>query len=98
MVEFRRQELANFIASDARPSVLQDLLLNRPIGFSTSTAGLGEQDVILATVAKAMIILAEGLAVGLMKPIEIGSKAEREVAFRLPNSYSWIRDFHYLGG
>ena len=56
------------------PAVQQHLLLNIPVGATTfplRAALLGDQSaLLLPTLAEPVIILQEGLAVGLMKPLE----------------------------
>ena len=84
MLEFGGQKLANLIAIDAPLPVLQDLLLNIPVDpptFPLGPALLGDQGRVRATLAEAVIMLEEGLPMGLMKPVENGDKPEPGMPF-----------------
>ena len=84
MLEFGGQKLANLIAIDAQLPVLQDLLLNIPVDpatFPRRAALLRHQGLLGATLPKPVIILEEGLSVGLMKPVEVGGKPKLGMPF-----------------
>jgi hypothetical protein len=57
-----------------------DLLITRPVDsppVPLRAAGLGDQSLLRATLAEAMIVLEDWLAVGLMNPVAIGGKTNR---------------------
>ena len=84
MFEFRGQELTNLIPVDAQPPLLQHLLLNIPVDpptFPLRAAWLRHQCVLGSALAEPVVILEEGLPVGLMKSVEIGDKPELGIPF-----------------
>ena len=91
--------MANLIAIDALLPVQEDLRLNSPVdaaAFPLRAALLRDQRVVGPTLPEPVIILEEGLPVGVMKPGEVGGKAALRWRFCLTNSYSWTRHFHLL--
>ncbi len=84
VLEFGGQQLANLIAIDTQLPMLQDLLLNIPVdppAFPLRPPLLRDESLVVPTPAEPMIILEEGLPMGLMKPVEIGGKPEFGVPF-----------------